>query len=648
MTQDDSSALLDAVGGPLHRGRSKPGSGSVSRGKCNKYTAALIAFFLAVGIGIAVWRLMIPDASSEGGKGTTPFTTSCSLWCSSPLLNAVETQGVFEDSKTFVDMPLKVGFNVEQVLAAFAQLSESQQSNRSLLADFVSDHFRSAGADLEQAALPDFEPHPDVLQGLKNSTLRQWALDLHALWADFARKPSNETMQFPSRGTLLPLPHTMVVPGGRFREVYYWDSYWIMLGLLHGGLQETAGGLVENMLWQQQQFGFVPNGARVYYAASNTRRSQPPLLSEMVIALFNATGDRDALARHTIGLEQEWAYWAGNHRVSLPESTSLFRYCTSATQPRPESYAEDVQHAANANFSSLEEAGAAGLFADIAAGAETGWDFSSRWAWPAVPQGGPMFFGNIRTSCVAPVELNVILYRYALNIAFAIRSLPISASRHSAEYYEQAAADIARSMQRWMWLPDIAAWADLVNIQYGHSVPTCGSEWNNAEALTPRMPLSAASFMGMWGGCGLRPAKGGASKQSVPCLWDAADAPTVQKTVHTLTSSALWQPNGIMTTPVYDGQQWDAPCGWAPLQWWLQQGLRASGQDALAASLAQRWLQSGLVAWQRDGVMFEKYNVSGPPGVRCSGGEYTPQSGFGWTNGVALDFLVQYDFQTLH
>ncbi len=439
----------------------------------------------------------------------------------------------------------------------------------------------------------------------------------------------------------------MVVPGGRFREVYYWDSYWIMLGLLRGGLTETAGGLVENMLWQQSQFGFVPNGARVYYAASNTKRSQPPLLSEMVIALYNATGDADTLARHTMGLEQEWEYWAENHRVALPDSTSLFRYCTSATQPRPESYAEDVQHARNANFSSLQAAAAGGLFAEIAAGAETGWDFSSRWAWPAVPQGGPMFFGDIRTSCIAPVELNTILYRYALNVAFAVRSLPVAATRHSAEYYEQAAADIARSMKKWMWQPQVSAWADLINTDFDASVPNCGNTWGNTAALRPRLQLSAASFVGIWGGCGLRPAKGGASTQAVPCLWDGSDASAVHATVGNLTASGLWQGNGIMTTPVYDGQQWDAPCGWAPLQWWLHQGLLQGGQRALAADLARRWLLSGLTAWQREGVMFEKYNVTGPPGVRCSGGEYTPQSGFGWTNGVALDFMVQHDFKSL-
>jgi len=602
---------------------------------------------LALAIGVTTWQLLLPDASTEGGQRDSAYMESCSLWCSSALLNAVETHQVFEDSKTFVDMPLKPGLSVQQILSAFGSLSSHQQSNRSALAEFVSAHFRSAGADLEQADLHDFEPHPASLMQLKNSTLRQWALGLHALWADFARRPSNGTMQFPSRGTLLPLPHTMVVPGGRFREVYYWDSYWIMLGLLRGGLVETAGGLVENMLWQQAQFGFVPNGARVYYAASNTRRSQPPLLSEMVIALFNATGDRDALARHTIGLEQEWAYWANNHMVALPEATSLFRYCTTATQPRPESYAEDVQHVVNANFSSLQAAADAGLFADIAAGAETGWDFSSRWAWPAVPQGGPMFFGHIRTACVAPADLNTILYRYALNIAFAIRSLPITASRHSAEYYEQAAADIARSMQRWMWQPKQSTWTDVVNTDYREGVPTCSAAWDNAASLQPRTQLSAASFVGMWGGCGLRPAKGGASKQAVPCLWDPSDAPVVQATVQSLTTSGLWQGNGVMTTPVYDGQQWDAPCGWAPLQWWIQQGLAAAGQHGEASSLAKRWLNSGLVAWQRDGVMFEKYNVTGPPGVRCSGGEYMPQSGFGWTNGVALDFLLQYNFDTL-
>jgi alpha,alpha-trehalase len=102
-----------------------------------------------------------------------------------------------------------------------------------------------------------------------------------------------------------------------------------------------------------------------------------------------------------------------------------------------------------------------------------------------------------------------------------------------------------------------------------------------------------------------------------------------------------------MTTAIFDGQQWDAPCGWAPLQWWLHEGLRSGGQAAAAADLAARWLASNLVGWLAEGAMFEKYNVTGAPGTRCSGGEYTPQVGFGWSNGVVLDLLVQYDFKAL-
>ena len=72
-------------------------------------------------------------------------------------------------------------------------------------------------------------------------------------------------------------------PGGRFAETYYWDSYWIVQGLLVCGMAETARGMVLNALHQVREHGLVPNGARVYYL----NRSQPPLLSDMVMALFS-------------------------------------------------------------------------------------------------------------------------------------------------------------------------------------------------------------------------------------------------------------------------------------------------------------------------------------------------------------------------
>ena len=106
---------------------------------------------------------------------------------------------------------------------------------------------------------------------------------IHAMWPKLLRVSRDD---FPERRTLIARRFPFVVPGGRFREGYYWDSYWIVKGLLRSGLKETAKGIVRNFLDDVRNFGYVPNGNRTYYAG----RSQPPLLAEMVSLL-----DDDAL-----------------------------------------------------------------------------------------------------------------------------------------------------------------------------------------------------------------------------------------------------------------------------------------------------------------------------------------------------------------
>ena len=88
----------------------------------------------------------------------------------------------------------------------------------------------------------------------------------------------------PERHSLLYQENTIIVPGGRFRESYYWDSYWINKGLLVSGMTTTANGVVNNLLTQVKTYGFVPNGGRDYYL----NRSQPPFLSDMVVDLYNS------------------------------------------------------------------------------------------------------------------------------------------------------------------------------------------------------------------------------------------------------------------------------------------------------------------------------------------------------------------------
>lgn len=169
---------------------------------------------------------------------------------------------------------------------------------------------------------------------------------------------------------------------------YYWDSYWGVIGLLHCGMYQTAEGVVLNLVHLLDTFGFVPNGGRVYYSLPG--RSQPPLLSHMVRQVYSVTGNASFLAAVYPSLLNEYSWWMkggqAGHAVTLlddkPGGTgqtyTLQRYVTEQYLPRPESWLEDVTTAASAGYSetSLQ---AQRLFANIAAAAESGWDFTGRW-----------------------------------------------------------------------------------------------------------------------------------------------------------------------------------------------------------------------------------------------------------------------------
>lgn len=192
---------------------------------------------------------------------------------------------------------------------------------------------------------------------------------------------SEDVFANPQRYSILRRKHAVVIPGGRFRESYYWDSYWIVLGLLACDMKDTARGLVQNLLDDVADFGFVPNGGRIYYL----NRSQPPLLSEMVLALVehDPAGVDAAFVQRAVGLlEAEYRFWMveGERAVALQGPADgarhvLNRYYTASNHPRPESFREDLELAGLADC-------AASFYADIAAGAESGWDFSSRWIVP--------------------------------------------------------------------------------------------------------------------------------------------------------------------------------------------------------------------------------------------------------------------------
>jgi alpha,alpha-trehalase len=210
----------------------------------------------------------------------------------SSLLRKVQQLRVFADSKDFVDSPLLV--SREEVWRAWAALEDSPSLSLPTLTSFVSEHFGPPGSDLQNCSLPDFSPTPPAsIQSLSSPRLRQWASALHSQWPSLARCPIPSVRHSPERHTLLWADRPLVVPGGRFRENYMWDSLWICQGLVRSNMAVTAQGIVHTLAELIATHGFIPNGGRSYYSAPG--RSQPPVFSSVVWEVVRSTGDLDLL-----------------------------------------------------------------------------------------------------------------------------------------------------------------------------------------------------------------------------------------------------------------------------------------------------------------------------------------------------------------
>lgn len=278
--------------------------------------------------------------NTEHARSRDPLDRACSVFCEGPILHAVQNARLFNDSKTFVDMPLRT--SPEQALRDFQQEfgatavppavagAVPDKDLRARLADFVRAHFNPPGSDLEPWTPDDWQAFPPALAAVENFALRQFALAVNEFWKLLGRKTkvgcgnaSSECRSGPERHSLLALPHPTIVPGGRFRETYYWDSFWILRGLLACDMFDTARGLVLNLIHQAQLLGgYVPNGGRAYYRD----RSQPPVLALMVHDYVVATNDVDTGRGALEVLKREHAWWMAHRSVELGEGTRLNHY----------------------------------------------------------------------------------------------------------------------------------------------------------------------------------------------------------------------------------------------------------------------------------------------------------------------------------
>lgn len=394
---------------------------------------------------------------------------------------------------------------------------------------------------------------------------------IKALWPILSRNPQK---QIPN-SSLLALPKKYIVPGGRFTEIYYWDSYFTMLGLKIHKEMDLIESMIDNFTYMIDTIGYIPNGNRAYYLG----RSQPPFYSHMVELLANIKGET-VYKTYATALENEYFYWmeVGNKKlVRISDKLALNRYYDINMTPRPEMHQEDIELAHEIENTSL-------FYNNIRAACESGWDFSSRWF---VNEDD---IGTIITTALLPVDLNCLLYHLEMTLSKAFNDDEVKGKE-----YLLAANTRKKHINELMWSEALSCYVD----------------YNFVLSEQSDRITAAACF---------------------PLFVNIASQDQADKVSKTLEEKLL-KDGGIVTTEFTTGQQWDAPNGWAPLQWVAYKGLQNYGHYDLADKIKNAWLTLNEKVYQSTGKMMEKYNVE-DMSLDAGGGEYPVQDGFGWSNGV--------------
>jgi alpha,alpha-trehalase len=506
-----------------------------------------------------------PQHASAAANPPTPQAQFTDLFI------AVQSAQVFPDNKTFADAVPKS--SPSAILARYH--AAKKPMSKEALSEFVSENFvvPSPAGGLKVSAEPvGIGRHIDML------------------WDQLTRTSTTA----PRYSSLLPLPEPYVVPGGRFREMYYWDSYFTMLGLAESGRHDLLEHMVRDFASLIDTYGHIPNGTRSYYLS----RSQPPFYFAMV-GLLNPEDPAIAYQRYLPQLRREYAFWmegekglkgGAAHRrvVAMADGSILNRYWDDSDSPRDESYREDTELAKASGRIPKQ------LYRDLRAAAESGWDFGSRW----FADGHSL--ATINATQIIPIDLNSLLF--GLEEAIRAGCEHAHESACASEFAHRSAAR-RESVNRYLWDAAAGVYRDY--------------NWTNRAQVAR---ISAATLYPLF----------------------AAMATDEQASaVAAAVGRDLLKSGGIVTTQQVTGQQWDAPNGWPPLQWIGISGLRHYSITPLSDTVACRWMLGVNRVYGESGKLVEKYDVV-TTGRAGGGGEYPTQDGFGWTNGVMRKLMKLY------
>jgi len=521
-----------------------------------KFQFFLISYFLIFGALSPKLKAQISPAKKYG-----------------KLFVQVQMSGIFNDSKTFVDAVARKP--PDEIMRKY-----KAEKNR-------------AGFNLRKFVHKNFKLPSSYSSHFHSDTTASVAEHINRLWPVLTRQPDS-TVKYSS---LIPLPYSYVVPGGRFREIYYWDSYFTMLGLQQSGKTKLLRDMLKNFAYLIKRYGFIPNGNRTYYL----HRSQPPFFSLMVQLYAQATNNKQVLVHYLPYMEKEYHFWmrgadslhknfsAYRRVVHLKGNVILNRYWGGKARPRPESFRHDSLLATKSKEKPAR------LYRNLRAAAESGWDFSSRW----LKDGKSLT--TIQTTRIVPVDLNSLMYHMEKTLAEAWR---IKGNNKKAALFRKKAENRRKWIQKYCWSKKKKFFTDYNFVQ---------------QASTGVISLACM----------------------YPLYMNVATKNQAASTVSIL-KKYLLKPGGVVTTTNHTGQQWDAPNGWAPLQWITYKGLSNYHFDHLANTIRNRWMHINQRVFHQTGKMMEKYNVE-DLSKKAGGGEYKLQDGFGWTNGVYMQ--LKYGMQ---
>lgn len=398
---------------------------------------------------------------------------------------------------------------------------------------------------------------------------------------------------------LLYLPKPYVVPGGRFNEMYGWDSFFIEMGLLRDGQFGLAKDMADNFLYEVREYGKVLNANRTYYLS----RSQPPFLTRMILAIYERTHDAKWLAESVPALERYYRYWTSEPHLT-PE-TGLSRYYDLGEGPAPEVISSELDRRGRTDYDLIRkyfrshrvtdyddtqyyDAAHDRLTALFYKGdrsmRESGFDPSNRF--------GPFSVDIIHYN---PVCLNSLLYLMETQSAQILQIL--GRSKDAATWSERA-RQRASEINRLMWDAEHGLYFD----------------YDFVHKRVREYPF-LSTFYPLWAGIAT-PEQAAQVVRNLP-LFERA--------------------GGLQTSTRHTGDQWDAPFGWAPLQWIAVQGLRRYGYQADADRISMRFLTMVASEYERHGAIVEKYDVvraRANLGHEILFGYRTNEAGFGWTNAV--------------